>query len=347
MADDDQTVWMANEHHLRKSLSPSLLQSNSKDDPAASTASTLTTAATTKERVSLFDPANFHSLFLPGNGNKPLDALAVSAVHRTLVDTPAPILAVHLTKVDLWLFGLLDQEEATIIGKGNLWLLCEPFNTRFGTDILERYMCLRTLVVVTVLAASNIVESARVLAKWVRVADELNKRLKNYFGCHCIASGLIDSHLMRWNQLWSELKEVHPDEWALMNGLHHCLDDPGVKLDAILVPNVVPYVTAKVKVAKGLPGSSNATFASGGLIDDVALQNCGELTAVWAKNAQTAFRHINCSDDLLLDLFRTEFHVRLFWGTNGLTDYPHNFINRHVKFAKVLAALATICARQY
>jgi len=118
------------------------------------------------------------------------------------------------------------------------------------------------------------------------------------------------------------------------------------------VPNVVPYVAAKVKVAKSLLGPTNATaaatFASGGgLINAEALQNCAELTAVWKKNAQTAFRRINCSDDLLLDLFRTEFHVRLFWGTNGLTDYANNFNERHAKFAKVLAALAAICARQY
>ena len=88
-------------------------------------------------------------------------------------------------------------------------------------------------------------------------------------------------------------------------------------------------------------------LAAGGLIDSAALQNCAELTAVLRKNAQTAFRRINCSDDLLLDLFRTEFHVRLFWGTNGLSEYPDNFRQRHAKFAKVLAALATICARQF
>ena len=325
--------------------------------PAAAATSVTTVPTGSVDRNSLFDPVNFFSLFLPGNGNKPLDALAVSAVHRTLVNTPAPILAVHLTKVDLWLFGLLDRDASAKSDggdEGNLWLLSEPFCRRFGIDVLERHLCLRTLVVVSILAASNIGESARVLAKWVRVADELYKRLKNYFGCHCIASGLIDSpHLMRWNQLWSELKEVHPNEWALLNGLHRCIvDDQGVKLDAILVPNVVPYVAAKVKVAKSLLGPTNATaaatFASGGgLINAEALQNCAELTAVWKKNAQTAFRRINCSDDLLLDLFRTEFHVRLFWGTNGLTDYANNFNERHAKFAKVLAALAAICARQY
>ena len=89
---------------------------------------------------------------------------------------------------------------------------------QFGQDVLERYLCLRTFVVVTILAASNISESARVLAKWVRVADETFKRLKNYFGFHCLASGLIGSpHLIGWNQLWSELKEVHPLEWAMIN----------------------------------------------------------------------------------------------------------------------------------
>ena len=51
-------------------------------------------------------------------------------------------------------------------------------------------------------------------------------------------------------------------------------------------------------------------------------------------------------EQLLLDLFRTEFHVKLLWGTGaGVQDFPHNFEVRHAKFAKVVSTLAAICTK--
>ena len=51
-------------------------------------------------------------------------------------------------------------------------------------------------------------------------------------------------------------------------------------------------------------------------------------------------------EQLLLDLFRTEFHVKLLWGSgSGVLDFPANFEIRHAKFAKVISTLAAICTR--
>ena len=51
-------------------------------------------------------------------------------------------------------------------------------------------------------------------------------------------------------------------------------------------------------------------------------------------------------EQLLLDLFRTEFHVKLLWGSgSGVLDFPANFEIRHSKFAKVISTLAAICTR--
>ena len=109
--------------------------------------------------------------------------MAVSALHRTLLDTPAPILAVHLTRVDLSVFGILNlSQDPNESEEFNLSRLTDPLDPSFKSDLMERYLCLRTLLVVTILAASNLVESARVLSKWIRIADETGHRLKNYFG---------------------------------------------------------------------------------------------------------------------------------------------------------------------
>ena len=106
--------------------------------------------------MSQFDPANFQTLFLPGTGNKPLDPLAVRAIHRTLVEMSAESLAAHLAKTDLEFFGLSEagddgiessqgSELETRSRLANLWLASEV-GRRLRQDVLDRCLCLRTLV---------------------------------------------------------------------------------------------------------------------------------------------------------------------------------------------------------
>ena len=82
------------------------------------------------------------------------------------------------------------------------------------------------------------------------------------------------------------------------------------------------------------------------LVTIIKAQLLASMTDVYRNNAELAFKHINNFEDLLLDFFRTEFHVKLLWGSNGAINYPDNFEERHAKFSKVLSALASICARQ-
>ena len=46
------------------------------------------------------------------------------------------------------------------------------------------------------------------------------------------------------------------------------------------------------------------------------------------------------SEPLIKDLFRTELHLRLLWGSSGSLAPAEE---RHAKFEKVIGALATIC----
>ncbi len=115
------------------------------------------------------------------------------------------------------------------------------------------------------------------------------------------------------------------------------------------MPNVLPYVIGKVNSDITRRGFEEVPNLSSDSSKDSLEQasKCATLTDVFRTNGQLAFRHINCYDDLLFDLFRTEFHIRLFWGTNGVAEYPHNFNTRHEKFQRVLSALAAICASQF
>jgi hypothetical protein len=113
---------------------------------------------------SQFDPANFQTLFLPGTGNKPLDPLAVRAIHRTLVEMSSESLAAHLAKTDLEFFGLNDRCDdgylspcdfpgngmSSSFNSGNSRLVnlanYSETGRQFRQDTLDRCLCLRTLV---------------------------------------------------------------------------------------------------------------------------------------------------------------------------------------------------------
>ena len=51
-------------------------------------------------------------------------------------------------------------------------------------------------------------------------------------------------------------------------------------------------------------------------------------------------------DDTLLDLFRTEYHIKLLWGSQSrfVIGYPENADEGHEEFEKVIATLFEMCS---
>ncbi len=328
---------------------------------------------------SIFQPASFTTPFLSEPSSRALDPMAISNVLRALIETPAPLLAVHMTQLDLGLFGLRkasgednNEEIHNYQPRGSLKLLHQVQGSRFRQDVMERFHSLRTFVEVSILAATNLGESAAVMAKWIRVAEESRLRLGNHLGFYTIGSVLVcSSHLQKWQQLWLRLDKAHGQELKTLNGQVRPAMQAVSELDVpwppnITLPNVVPYLLACPDVINNANGE-RIKSASKARKELYALCElcCGEAKAdffgkyretfptvndEWIetleKNAQLVYRNVTNFDDVLLDLFRTEFHIKLLWGTNGSVDYPLNSEERHAKFAKVLSTLAAICTKQ-
>ena len=83
---------------------------------------------------------------------------------------------------------------------------CEQ--NEFLSDVLERSMCLKTFVMVTIFTAMNVKESAKVCSKWIRIATHLKTKLGNLFGFYNMLSGLTANQLIQWGDLWIYLKKV-------------------------------------------------------------------------------------------------------------------------------------------
>ena len=160
--------------------------------------------------TSVIDPINFKTILLQETSNQSLDPRAISATHHILLNTPSSILALHLTKVDSNLFFLPTFENVRMDSltrpTENIDKNCEQ--NVFLSDVLERSMCLKTFVIVTIFTAMNIKESAKICSKWIRISLHLKQKLGNLFGFYNILSGLTANQLIQWGDLWIRLKTV-------------------------------------------------------------------------------------------------------------------------------------------
>ena len=64
------------------------------------------------------------------------------------------------------------------------------------------------------------------------------------------------------------------------------------------------------------------------------------------ENSQRILTNNVVFDETLLDLFRTEYHIRLHWGSQGrfVLLAPENSDERHEEFEKVLTSLFEMCS---
>ena len=168
---------------------------------------------------SVIDHIGFNTILLQEGSNQSLEPRAISATHQILANTQSSILAIHLTKVDCNLFFsstfkmnklamLKCQSELKKHPDDDDEVDDDEVRKNFLADVLERCACLKTFVVVTILTAMNVAESAKICSKWIQVALQLKQKIGNLFGFFNILSGLTANQLLRWGDLWICLREV-------------------------------------------------------------------------------------------------------------------------------------------
>lgn len=84
---------------------------------------------------SRFDLENFHTLLLPVNENKPLDAQALRGVKMILKESGPRILANHLTRTDFDVVFGRDKDSKLYSG---IDLCTLPHGHQFRLDLIER-----------------------------------------------------------------------------------------------------------------------------------------------------------------------------------------------------------------
>uniref|UniRef100_A0A8D9A9M9 Breast cancer anti-estrogen resistance protein 3 homolog n=3 Tax=Cacopsylla melanoneura TaxID=428564 RepID=A0A8D9A9M9_9HEMI len=317
---------------------------------------------------SCFDLDNFQTLLLPSLENKPLDATALQGIHMMLLETGSRILANHLTRIDLLYTTSRDLPKYDpyehLIGKLSGIELCTlPIGRQLRYDLIERAQCMKLIVAITILTCGSDSERAEILNKWIQVAVDTKTALGNLFGFSNIMLGLMMPQIQRLSVTWHVLRQKFTDsafsfEAKLRPTLKSMNECTNPNAPNTTIPYVLPLILLQEKS-----------------FDDLCAQNCLECLNLfsscitcWETSSSDfgltiLFNHLesarklteglhtfqrNCQivlsdskvDDLLLDMFRTEFHLKFLWGSKGSGAH---LMQRYKKFEQILNVMSAKC----
>nr|XP_040576962.1 breast cancer anti-estrogen resistance protein 3 homolog isoform X1 [Lepeophtheirus salmonis] len=316
---------------------------------------------------SAFNPSEFRTLYLPKEGNKPLDPTAINAVQRTLLDTESDVLAYHLTKLDMDLLSITLNREYGLPGiKSGLHLLTLVEGKQLREDLMERCLCLKYFILTTILTATSKEQSVALMAKWISIASELSNNLVGFFN---VVNALSNVKLRGITSIWRKLNENYPEdssclEHELKSKLKILNEGKFEEIESsetsfIVIPHIIPFLSG-CKDLRGLKTFRNLfneifKFSKGVPIPEpfplfnshiAYAQECSSEKSLdrFRENGLKYINDIEIQDEILLyDLFHTNFHLKLLWGSNGAVN--QSCVERISKFEKVISVLANLCSK--
>ncbi|KAI5744101.1 hypothetical protein M8J77_025711 [Diaphorina citri] len=317
---------------------------------------------------SCFDLDNFQTLLLPTLENKPLDATALQGIHMMLLETGSRILANHLTRIDLQYTTSKDlpkyDQFEHLIGKLSGIELCTlPIGKQLRYDVIERAQCMKLVVAITILTCGSDSERAEILNKWIQVAVDTKTALGNLFGFSNIMLGLMMPQIQRLSVTWHVLRQKFTDsafsfEAKLRPTLKSMNECTNPNAPNTTIPYMLPLILLQERSLEDLSSqnsleclnlvsscitcweTSSSDFGLSILFNH--LESARKLTEglhTFQRNSQIVLQDSKV-DDLLLDMFRTEFHLKFLWGSKGSSV---NFLQRYKKFEQILNVMSAKC----
>mmetsp|Transcript_3904 Transcript_3904/g.7138 ORF Transcript_3904/g.7138 Transcript_3904/m.7138 type:complete len:221 (-) Transcript_3904:94-756(-) len=207
---------------------------------------------------------------------------------------------------------------------------------------------MKVFVMVTTLTCGKVTERAKMLSQWIQIAVELRSTFGNLFGFASVMEGLTSDHITRLRDTWLILRRNHTSsafqfDTKLKSAYKSLMDGSGLlPLQNVSIPDIAPLVCLLER-----DESSLDTFLPWEVSDqnsglDILLTHldtarlitaqCG-LYRVTAQNVMKTTK----SEDLISDVFQTEFHLRVLWGAKGSIVER---LERQNKYEQLLAVLS-------
>lgn len=301
------------------------------------------------EATSSFNPATFQSLLIPKE-NRPLEVGLLRKVKELLAEVDARTLARHVTKVDCLVARILGvtKEMQTLMGvRWGVELLTLPHGRQLRLDLLERFHTMSIMLAVDILGCTGSAEErAALLHKTIQLAAELRGTMGNMFSFAAVMSALDMAQISRLEQTWVTLRQRHTEGAILyekklkpfLKSLNEGKEGPS--LSNTTFPHVLPLITlleCDAAPAEGPePWGSTEHGVEVVLAHLEAARTVAHHGGLYHTNAEVKLQGFQARPELL-EVFSTEFQMRLLWGSQGASSSQ---ARRYEKFDKVLTALS-------
>ncbi|XP_064284300.1 breast cancer anti-estrogen resistance protein 3 isoform X1 [Passer domesticus] len=307
------------------------------------------------ETVSSFKPNDFESKLLPPE-NKPLETSMLRRVKELFTNNNPKIIAQHILRMDCKVARIVevsDEMRRNMGGNSGLELITLPYGHQLRLDLIERHNTMAIGIAVDILGCTgNVEDRAATLNRIIQVAVELKESLGDLYGFSAIMKALEMPQVSRLEQTWTALRHCYT-QTAIMyekqlkpscKALHEGQDDWTKTLRApqnnITVPLLMPLVTLMERQAVVFEGME--LWESSDQSGEIMLRHLGTARLI-AEHAET-FRLTAEQllqgfqpDEELSEIFKTEFQMRLLWGSKGAQV---NQSERYEKFNRILTALS-------
>uniref|UniRef100_A0A8C5N9X7 SH2 domain containing 3Ca n=1 Tax=Gouania willdenowi TaxID=441366 RepID=A0A8C5N9X7_GOUWI len=300
------------------------------------------------ETASSFRPSRFESCLLPAD-NKPLEMCVLKRVKELLAEVDARTAAKHITVVDCTVARILNvtPEMQRMMGvSSGLELLTLPHGHQLRLDLLERFYTMSIMMAVDLLGCTGSTEErAALLHKAIQLAAELKSSLGNMFGFAAVMRALELPQISRLEQTWVTLRQRHTDgailyEKKLKPFIKNMNDGKGDALSSTTFPHVLPVLSLLERgVAVGEtmePWESSEAGVDVVMHHLEAARTIAHHGRIYRTNTELKMQGFQGRAEIL-EIFQTEFQMRLLWGSRGSEG---NQSERYEKFDKVLTALS-------
>ncbi|XP_062243814.1 breast cancer anti-estrogen resistance protein 3 homolog isoform X1 [Platichthys flesus] len=295
------------------------------------------------ESESSFQLDKFESLLLPEN-NRPLEPSVLLTLKELFNRSDANTTALHILSVDCQvarIVGVTEEQKRLMGVESGLELVTLPHGHQLRQDLLERHHLIALGVAVDILGCTGTVsQRATVLHKLISLAQALKDHTHNLYSFSAVMKALEMPQIERLEMTWRGLRRNHTESAILfekklkpfMNSLNE--GDDSVVQGPIAVPHLVPLLMT-------MEGEDPVENSDRGceLLFDV-LQSARS-AALHAKDYQEHAHALLTGGwepvPELLEVFRTEFALRLLWGLSGASASREE---RYEKFDKILCVLS-------
>ncbi|KAM4628809.1 breast cancer anti-estrogen resistance protein 3 [Polymixia lowei] len=300
------------------------------------------------ETVSVFRPAEFSSRLLPPE-NKPLEMAVLKRSKELVLNHNHHSIARHMLMADCQvarILGVSTECKGQMGVASGLELVTLPHGQQLRLDLMERHHTMAIGVAVDILGCTGSVEErASTLNRIILVALDLKDAVGDLYAFTALMKALDLPQISRLEHTWTALRRNYTQtaisyEKTLKPFYKNLYEGTASLPPVVCVPLLLPLLTLMERPSITPEGAELWETSDQGC--DIMLRHLESARGVahnahtYTANAQKVLQEFQCNEDLL-EVFKTDFQLRLLWGSRGAAV---NQSDRYNKFSLILTALS-------